>query len=86
MTTAELVNLILARLVTSKVTFLDISYQYHGVRFWFANNVYQTVVHDQSVEVWKVDHVSGGMSKDNYSQWVENVLNGKTRNEEGVLS
>mgnify|MGYP000036989053 CR=1 FL=1 len=64
MTTAELVNLILARLVTSKVTFMDVNYHYVGVRFWFAHNVYQTVVHDQSVEVWKVDHVNGGMSKD----------------------
>ena len=64
MTTAELVNLIRDKLINSRVTFLDINYQYIGVRFWWAHNVYQTVVHDQSVEVWKVDHVNGGMSKD----------------------
>jgi len=86
MTTAELLNLIKDKLVTSEVIFLDVNYRFVGVKFWFAHNVYQAVVHGQSVEVWRVDHVNGGMLNDNYSQWVENVLNGKTRNEEGVLS
>lgn len=81
MTTAQLVNLILDKLRTGRVEFVEFVTEYVGVKFDYGSRRYLVVADGDSVRVFV-----GITLVDDYSCWIEGVLNGKTRNEEGVLA
>jgi hypothetical protein len=83
---ADIVNLILAKL--RRVKFLVILNRPPAVRFEWGGNEYTAVCtfgSDITVYRW-VDRSEVVRICDNYQQWVEGVLNGKTRDADGVLS
>lgn len=86
MDAAQLVNLIIRKLQGNRVEFTSISY-YQGavIEFRHLGNVYSATCQgkDKRVNVFQVfnDHVE----RNNYSNWIEGVLNGMVRDEEGVL-
>lgn len=87
MTSAELVNLILEKLTTSKVKFIEINREYPSVSFAFGGNEYIADVPFGMTFRINVIRIEGVLSTiDNYSRLVEGVLNGKTRNDKGELS
>lgn len=88
MTTAQLVNLILDKLRTGRVEFLVISNRpTAAVRFKYGEMTYTALHNENWVEVYKWENGSKVVSVcDNYQAWMDGVLNGKTRNEEGVLA
>lgn len=81
MKTADIVNTILDRLRTSRVVFDLI--ELHMVRFSFGGMVYQVTSIEKNLSVIRID--SKGTYVDNYSKWVEGVLNGMVRNDAGDL-
>jgi hypothetical protein len=82
MTTAELVNLILDKLRTGRVTFhsiagiIDFEYGYQRYEAFFNEDNKITVVRPYSPLIGLID---------NYSRHIEGILNGHVRNEEGEL-
>lgn len=82
MTAADMVNLILEKFRTGKVEFLHI--EDSEVSFTLGPQQYLFVAWRQNIEVYH--RIDGMNATDSYSQWVEGVLNGKTRDENGVLS
>lgn len=81
MTAADMVNLILAKFRTGKVEFHHI--EDSEVSFSIGPQQYLFVINGRFNEVFH--RVDGLHTIDNYSQWVEGVLQGKTRDENGVL-
>jgi hypothetical protein len=96
MTTAELVNLIIRKFGGNRVTFEDI-YQFDNdefeIGFILGGNSYRVYYKERSYRkhgtvLVKRCEVEGRFLKefeDNYSRWVEGVLNGMVRDEEGNL-
>ena len=82
MSREDLVNLIIEKLRTGRVSFVEFVTGYVGVRFDYGSKRYIAVADGEYVNVF----VREGFEIDNYSRWVEGVLNGKTRDECGVLS
>ena len=83
MTAADMVNLILEKFRTGKVVFLMIEDDYTEViigpqRYWILSR------DDDGLQAFRM--VDMAVKIDAYSKWVEGVLNGKTRDENGVLS
>ena len=89
MTAAQLVNLILERLRTGRVIFksiwengllapIFIEFEYGFVR-------YKLTYQNEQIQVARFLSDRYTMT-DSYSQWVEGVLNRKTRDDEGKLS
>ena len=87
MKTAELVNLILDKLRTGRVEFIridnDFDSDFNVIEFKYGGNDYRAVTDSEEIIVTRI---TGNLVVDSYSQWVEGVLNGKTRDEAGVLS
>lgn len=81
MTAADMVNLILAKFRTGKVEFHHI--EDSEVSFSIGPQQYLFLVFCNCEVVYH--RVDGVNVLDNYSQWVEGVLQGKTRDENGVL-
>ncbi len=90
MTPAELVNLIIHKFGGNRVTFISIERNdrnsFHvdftlGANKYHSNFPYGKMNH---IFVWK--DTGDGLVRDNYSHWVECVLNGMVRNEEGELA
>jgi hypothetical protein len=86
MTTAELVNLILDKLRTGRVTFIAITeLEYDDpcgcMRIEYGGNSYD-ICHDPEADSVLVTH---DFITDNYSRHLEGILNGHVRNEEGEL-
>ena len=88
MTTAQLVNLILDKLRTGRAEFLVINNRPPTVRFSYAGIEYTVLEIDNGgVEVYRWSNVNRTVPvMDNYQKWMEGVLNGKTRDESGVLA
>lgn len=95
MTTADLVNLILNKLRTGRVEFLDISSLEHNrkelfsvVEMFYGGNIFDVRCREESiaVSVRQIQRDQGPLTVTHYSQWLEGVLNGKTRNDAGELS
>lgn len=87
MTTAELVNLIIKKFGGNRVTFKRID-DNALVAFRLGDREYIAIYSfiQGSVIVQNCEHGSALYATiDNYSQWVEGVLNGMVRNEEGEL-
>lgn len=81
-TTAEVVNLIISKLRTGPVKFVEIRAYGNELQFiWikYGQNLYK-IFSDLQVE-----HEHDGAIEDSYSQWIEGVLNGKVRNDAGDL-
>jgi len=95
MTPAELVNLIVYKFGGNRVEFLDVSISCVQVYFTLGGNSYVAFTEDDDSCVIGVlryyrPQIDGmdkslGNFDDNYSRWVEGVLNGMVRNEEGNL-
>jgi hypothetical protein len=84
MRSSELVNLILDKLRTGRVQFVKITDD-PLCEFVFGCSTYCAEVRRKlDLVVWRVLG-NGKTAVDNYSRWVEVVLNGKTRNEDGDL-
>lgn len=91
MTTAELCNLIISKLGGNRVEFLQISdgETHCGVEFVHGGNVYSCgccTDDSNAILVRQVLRDQGPLTVTQYSTWVEGVLNGGTRNEDGVVS
>jgi hypothetical protein len=84
MTTAELVNRIIEKLGGNRVRFEEIGDEI-GVIFTHAGNCYAVTTRGLVSSVFRFDQ-HRCWTKDSYSQWIEGVLNGKVRDEAGVLS
>jgi len=88
MTTAELVNLIIAKLhPQASVTFTDIGLTAagHYVQFEYGYRYYH-ILHSIHLHRIAVRELTDGDCKSTqFSQWVEGVLNGKVRDESGEL-
>lgn len=88
MTTADLVNRIIEKL-GHRVRFVCIENDEEGTRVEFehAGNFYfmHSCVFSKG-ECYVNRRVNGAIVDDAYSQWVSGVLNGKTRDKDGVLS
>jgi hypothetical protein len=88
MTTAQLVNLILDKLRTGRVEFLHIVSNGYSLDFRYGGLCYSCEWDAGSVRVnvgrWHENKTH--TTSDNYSRWIEGVLNGKIRDENGVLS
>jgi len=87
MTTAELVNLIIKKFGGNRVTFNRID-DNAVVVFKLGGREYIALYMpiDESITVKNCEHRSSLFtSVDNYSRWVEGVLNGMVRDEEGNL-
>jgi len=88
MTTAELVNLIIAKLhPQASVTFTDIGLTLAGfyVEFAFGYHHYH-ITH--SIHLHRIavrEFTEGDYKSTQFSAWVEGVLNGHVRNESGEL-
>ena len=84
MESAELVNLILEKL--RRVDFLVIQNRpFFVVRFRWGGNVYTAkVCVDDSIDVYRCVG-QGEYRTDNYQQYVQDLLNGKVRNDAGQL-
>ena len=94
MTTAELVNLILAKLRTGRVVFNAIHEEFGDyplvVYFTWGCQNYSVQVVDGCIAVERNISERGaldcGSVEDNYAWWIEGVLNGKVRNDAGELA
>ena len=82
MTAADMVNLILEKFKTGKVVFHYV--EDREVEFSIGPQKYAFAAMGRDEEVFH--RVDGMLTIDSYSQWVEGVLQGKTRDENGVLS
>ena len=83
MTAAVMVNLILEKFRTGNVVFFQIDEE--DIEVVIGGRLYILLLCDSGVK--DVFHVlDEGIAIDNYSQWVMGVLQGKTRDENGVLS
>ena len=83
MTAADMVNRILEKFRTGKVVFSTIDEE--GVEVTIGGQLYD--VWTGELGVMGVYHLIDGEHKvDSYSRWVMGVLQGKTRDENGVLS
>lgn len=87
MSTAMLVNLILSKLRTGRVDFVTIGEVYVVIDYGCQR--YQVVIGNEepskSIGVVRLEGSSHSPVYDYYSRWIEGVLNGKTRDEQGVL-
>lgn len=86
----DLVNRIIEKLGGNRVEFLRIAIldAITTVEFAHAGNSY-CVIHpeeDDDLVVLQYFRDQGPLHENNYSRWVEGVLNGKTRDESGVLA
>ena len=89
MDTADLVNLIIRKLGGNRVEFIrvDCADDVSTIEFLHAGNLY-SIVHDEDdsrVKVWQYHYDQGPLEQNNYSKWMEGVLNGMKRNDAGVL-
>lgn len=87
-TIADLVNRVYAKLVTARVTFEEIAANHAMIEFGHRRYKISFAEQDRFC-VYSVILVKPSMrydyEKDSYSRWVEDVLNGKTRNDKGEL-
>lgn len=83
MSCEDLVNLILEKLRTGRVRFVRFNIDEQRVRFLYGCVEY---VAGFSTALSQVLVLVDGITEDNYSKWMEGVLNGKTRDDQGVLS
>jgi len=81
MTTADLVNRIVAKLGGNRVRFTLIAED--RVQFEHAQNLYWV---RNNLDVYRWSDDDNQFLIDSYSEWIEGVLNGKTRDDAGVLS
>jgi len=79
MTNAELVNRILETLMTGRVRFVDIGGEPGPIMFEWGYNTYVVGVGDDGL-IYEC-----GPAPEQYGCWMEGVLNGKTRDDEGAL-
>lgn len=94
MTTAELVNRIIEKLGGNRIEFLEIELMEHNrltfslCKFEYSGNIFEARVHEdaKAITVKQEFLDQGPLDKNRITEWIEGVLNGKTRNEEGVLS
>jgi hypothetical protein len=87
--TADLVNLIIGKLGGNRVEFIriDCADDVSTIEFVHAGNLY-SIVHDEDdlrLKVWQYYRDQGPLEQNNYSKWMEGVLNGMVRNEAGEL-
>lgn len=85
MTTADLINLIIRKFGGERVEFGVVLS--HEVTFTYGHHRYRSGFRNKSIFVREVsaDYTYQIGDETQASQWIEGVLNGKTRNEEGVL-
>lgn len=86
MNLASLVNLLIEKLGGNRVRFVEIDSAIVRVDFEHAGNFYSVRNEGGTIHVIRiVDHCPQPRD-DIYLRWMEGVLNGMKRNEEGVLS
>jgi hypothetical protein len=86
---ADLVNLIVRKLGGNRVEFIRIrcADDVSEIEFCHAGNHYN-IIHDEDdskVRVWQFFTELGPLEQNNYSKWMEGVLNGMVRNDAGEL-
>ena len=79
MSCEDLVNLICAKLRTGRIEFIQFDMGACGIWFRYGGVEYFALAGDP-IRVFVETYM-----QNNYSRWVEGVLNGKTRDEKGVL-
>lgn len=88
-TTALLVNKILSRLL-SRVTFVEIGPNHATIEFGHRRYCITLLENDvvvvHSLMLSKYGTIEYHLTQDSYSRWVEDVLNGKTRNDKGEMT
>ena len=82
MTTAELVNLIFSKLRTGRVVFYNLD---GAVVFSYGGNTYEAFSAGETIQVIRPASHGRPSTTDSYSQWIEGVLNSKTRTDSGEL-
>lgn len=87
MEAANLVNHILATLITGKVRFTAIEETLNGpkVGFVWGHHRYKVYSTGRLIFARRIDEGSDQLLVDSYSSWMEGVLNGKRRKESGEL-
>ena len=84
MSAAAIVNRILEKLRTGSVVFIDIDSESPNVIFEYGHKQYDVWWSD-SKKALIVRHGSCGSISDDYTRWVEGVLNGLVRNDAGEM-
>ena len=89
MSAEDIVNLIIKKLGGNRVKFTRIvSFDSIAtVEFVHVGKCY-SIIHpedDSKVVVWKFERDQGPLLQNNYTRWVEGVLNGMVRNDNGDL-
>jgi hypothetical protein len=81
LSTAEIVNRILDKLRTGRVEFLEINSSLGVVSFLYGGVEYTANFESKPITIYR-----DILQTDHYTAWLEGILNGKTRDADGVLS